>query len=173
MCAGFEGRGGSGDRLEGALRQEFGSRFPGEGMLRAWKVGAADLTGLEDVVVEIVRDLESDEYMEPGKFWEAGARLYEWCGQGNFVDLLVGRLAKWQRQGWRRIVDTEGFRLVRPWATVPRICSVLEGKGERGEFVAEMIVAGADAVGARLSPEYLEQLQRTRKSEAPSEKDSS
>ena len=173
VCAGFEGRGGSGDRLEDALTQEFGSRFPGEGMLRAWKGGAANLTGLEEVVVEIVQDLESDEYMEPGKFCEAGARLYEWCGQGNFVDLLVGRLAKWQRQGWRRIVDTEGFRLVRPWATVPRICSVLERKGERGEFVAEMIVAGSDAVGARLSPEYLEQLQRTRKSEAPSEKESS
>ena len=165
VCAGLEGRTGAMDRLKNALVQEFESRIPGECVLRAWRRGAADLNDLECVVVEIAQCLESDEYMDPERFWAAGARLYEWCSQSNFADLLMGRLAKWHRRGWTRIVGTEGYRLVRPWATVPKVCSVLESDRERGQFVAEMIVAGAGAVGEDLSAEYLALLEKSEQKE--------
>ena len=162
VCASVKGQKGGMDGLERALVREFEAGWPGERMCRAWRGRLEDLTDLECAVIDVIRDLESDEYMGPEQVWAAGARLYQWCGQGNFAGVLVVRLAEWQKKAWGRVVDVEGFRLVRPWVTVPKICSLLESGRDDGQFVTEMIVAGAEAVGARLTTQYLAQLQATR-----------
>jgi hypothetical protein len=109
------------------------------------------LSELEQAVAEIIGTLARGEHMVPYKFWEAGLRLFELINHSTFRQFVTARFADWLRAGWVRAIIQEAFRLCRPLQTIPTIEAVLADEGNDQRFIAKLLLATADAVGASLS----------------------
>ena len=147
--------------LNDALENEVSDSFPGRSVFEQLQ-GKGALEGeLERVVAEKISKCLENEILSPDEFWIAGLRFFEWANQSLFKNLLLPRLAAWQRKGWLRITREEKFRLSAPSLTVPRIEDVLNVPGDDARFLAGLILATVDAVGSSLGREYHEMLGRT------------
>ena len=155
--------------LENALDDQFTGPFPGKPVFDHWNEKSASLAELDQTVVTIIKALLQNEHLEPSYFWMAGLRVFEWINQSNFKLFLTLRLAAWLRAGWKRIVTEEVFRLSSPRQTVPPIKEVLKLAADDRSFVAKLLLAASEAVGARLGPAYRDNLKAiAEEAEAPS-----
>ena len=153
--------------LKTALEGQFSGPFPGKPVFDHWKEKSASLTELDQTVVSIIKALLRNEHVEPDAFWVAGLRFFEWINQSNFKPFLTSRLAAWLRDGWRRILTAEAFRLSSPRRTVPLIDEVLTIPADDRSFIAKLILATSEAVRASLGPAYRDFLKATAE-ESPS-----
>ena len=154
MCSVFSVRVGGISELEVALRERFAGRFPGESIFEYWNGNSVEISVLEKTVIDLVKRLSQLEYMEPLHLWTAGVRFFELSNGTILEKYLVGRIAAWQRAGWRRISATESFRLVRPRRTVPLIEEALRIPKNDGRFLATLLLTTSEAVGSSLAATY-------------------
>jgi len=154
----FASRTGSIKELETALNNQFMGPHPGQFVFYR-RNGKPDLLNeLDRIVLAIIKNLLRREYVEPKEFWIAGLRFFEWINHSDFKRVLTAHLAKWQRIGWRRILETESFRLSSPRQTVPQIKEFLTKSAEDHSFVAKLLLATSKAVDVSLSEAYRETL---------------
>ncbi len=155
--------------LEAALDTLFSGPFPGQSVFDHWNEKSASLAELDQTVVSIIKALLQNEHVEPYAFWVAGLRLFEWINQSNFKPFLTPRLAAWLRAGWKRILSAEAFRLSSPRQTVPLVEEVLTIPADDSSFIAKLLLAASEAVGARLGSAYRDNLKTmTEETSAPS-----
>ena len=154
MCSVFSVRAGGISELEVALRERFAGRFPGESIFEYWNGNSVEISVLEKTVIDLVKRLSQLEYMEPLDLWTAGVRFFELSNGTMLKKYLVGRIAAWQRAGWRRISATESFRLVRPRRTVPLIEEALRIPKNDRRFLANLLLTTSEAVGSSLGATY-------------------
>ena len=144
--------------LETALDNRFTGPFPGKTLFDDLN-GNANIHGESDKIAEsIIRALFRNDHLVPYSFWIAGLRIFEWINQSRFGDILVPKLAAWQRTEWRRILTTERFQLTRPMHTVPEIEDTLTISIDDRSFVARLLLTTSDAVGSSLAPDYQDAL---------------
>ena len=156
-------------KLETALEGQFSGPFPGQTVFDHWSAESALPEELDQKVVAIIKGLLQNEHVGPYAFWVTGLRFFEWTDQSYFKPFLMPRLAAWQRAGWERIVTREKFHLSSPRQTVPPIKEVLKLAADDRSFVAKLLLAASEAVGARLGPAYRDFLQAiAEEAEAPS-----
>jgi hypothetical protein len=144
--------------LESALRGAFAGAFPGQLVFDYWKGRSTSLSQFDQVIADGVQLLRQDEYMEPSQFWATGLRFFGRIDQSPFRSTLTPHLASWQRAGWKRIAATEAFRLYMPLQTVPLVEAALAVQGDDRRFLAGLLLATCDAVGARLGMGYRDRL---------------
>ncbi len=144
--------------LETALNSQITGPFPGQFVFHHRNGKPDSLNELDRIVLTIIKKLLRSEYMEPNDFWMAGLRFFEWINHSDFKRLLTAHLTNWQKSGWRRILETESFRLSRPRQTVPQIEEILTTSADDHSFVAKLLLATSEAVGASLGTAYRDML---------------
>jgi hypothetical protein len=158
MAAALKGETGSIAALEVRLAGEFGNEFPGSGLFKHWRGESASLSPLDKICADAIGRLREGEHIEPRRIWEIGLRLFEKIGQSNFKQSLTPIVAEWLRAKWRRVIAEESFRLSRPMMTVPEIEATLAREDNDASFVAALLLATSDAVGAPLGASYRDHL---------------
>lgn len=150
---------GSLAELQSELSKRFAAPFPGESVFEELHGGTNSRDELDKVISSITKALFQNDHLPPYRFWLAGLRLFQWISHSRFQGLLVPTLARWQVSGWTRILAKERFNLVRPIKTVPPIEAVLTTSEDDRGFVAKLLIATSDAVGAELQQEYRQMLE--------------
>ncbi|MEW6437414.1 MAG: hypothetical protein AB1508_09660 [Pseudomonadota bacterium] len=145
--------------LQETLDTELGEGFPGHLLFEYYNDGIEDIPQLARTVLDIIKLLNGRAYLEPLEFWMSGLRFFEQIIRSKFEPLLTRALAEWMAAGWRRIIDTETFRLITPTRTIPAVEAVLIDWTASKQFVARLTLAASAAVGARLNPAYRIQLE--------------
>ena len=146
-------------KLETALNSQITGPFPGH-FLFHHRNGKSDLLNeLDQIALTIINNLLRREHLKPEDFWMAGARFFEWINHSDFKHLLTAHLVNWQKSGWKRILETESFRLSRPRQTVPQIEEILTISADDQRFFEKLLLATSEAVGVSLSAAYRDTLQ--------------
>ena len=140
--------------LEIALGNRFTDPFPGKSVFYELDKSPNDLSGSVWTAEDCVRALLGNDYLHPKVFWMAVLRFFEWTGQSLFKDILMPKLAMWQRSGWERILANQRFMLFNPRQNVPSIEDALKISSDDRSSIARLILAASTAVESRLSPEY-------------------
>ena len=144
--------------LVSAIEGVFGAVYPGKALVGRWEGAHEGLSEMERQAILTIRGLMGRKYTEPIEFVKTGLYFFDWINVSPLKHVLWPRLAAWQVEGWRKIVASDRFRLVRPRYAVPVIEAALAGgDGGRG-FIARVLLTGCDAVGLALSTEYRERL---------------
>ena len=107
-------------QLEGAMRSQLTSPFPGKPVFDHWNGEASLPAGLDRIVVDIIKACLRNEHLKPDEFWMAGFCIFEWSNRSNFKLLLAKQIAAWLRSGWKRISTHELFRV---FQTAPEFAS--------------------------------------------------
>ena len=154
MCSVMSANPSGLSELEATLRREFKGKFPGESIFEYWNGNSVEISELEKTVVDLVKRLGHLKYIEPLNLWMAGVRFFELSNGTMLKRYLIGRIAAWQRAGWKRISTTENFRLVRPRWTVPLIEEVLSIPEDNDRFLAKLLLATSEAVDSSLGMNY-------------------
>ncbi len=150
LVAAIEGRAAAGQRLRPALDQQFARRFPGRLVLEQSMMSEDERISRGAAVIESCHRLMGQEHLTPYETWVAGLRFLEAGTQSQFRSLIGARVASWMRSCWEKIVQTESFRLARPSQTVPEIKAALRMPSDGEGFIATLLLATYEAVGARL-----------------------
>ncbi|MDE0332478.1 MAG: hypothetical protein OXL41_11475 [Nitrospinae bacterium] len=150
----FEGSVSSISELNYALSVAFSGSFPGHQVLEYWSGQNGELEELERTVIGLVKKNLEHEHIEPRDFFISGLKFFEWSNQSIYKDFLAMRISKWQRVGWRRILATQSFFLVRPRQYVPRIAEVLAIPSDDRKYLAKLFLVTAEAVRVSLGSEY-------------------
>ena len=158
MCCVFSAQSFEVVELEGALRDKFPNRIPGEVIFEYWNGNSVEIPALERIVIDLIKKLTQLEYIGPSDLWIAGVRFFEFGNGTMMKNHLVRRIAAWQRTGWRRITTTETFRLLRPRQTVPHISEALGAPEDNDSFLAKLLLTTSEAVGSSLGTKYREHL---------------
>ena len=137
-------------KLATSLADRFGASFPGKALFDHWAGNTGSLGQLDQRVLTVIKEILRAEHVKPDRFCLAGIILFQRIDQSNFKGFLTDQLATWQRSGWKRILNTESFRLLRPRHTVPRIEEVLKIPTNGRSFLAKLFLATAEAVGCPL-----------------------
>ena len=141
-----------------AVERVCGDVYPGKTLVGRWEGAHEGPSEMERQAILAIRGLMGRKYTEPIEFVKAGLYFFEWINVSPLKHVLWPRLAAWQVEGWRKIVASERFRLVRPRYAVPVIEEALAGgDGGRG-FIARVLLTGCDTVGLVLSTEYRERV---------------
>ncbi len=147
------------DELEALLTKRFGADFPGILAFGCCRKGIETGEALDDAVGIIVEDMLDDKAFDPRDIWHAGVRLLEKSRKSNFVQELIGVLAKWHRDRWGQIITQQLFNLTRPRATVPPIEDALRDDRNDQSFIAKLLIAATGAVDLGFDEAYGEHLQ--------------
>ena len=142
------------ESLEAKLIDEIGKGFPGSAIFALWREDTVSLNPLDNVAARAVGLLRDDPQIDPANVWGIGLRLFEKIDQSEFKEELTPVLAGWLRVRWNSIIANERFYLTNPMTTVPSVEAVLDTEHDDRSFVAALLLAAADAVGARLSSTY-------------------
>ncbi|MPZ09237.1 MAG: hypothetical protein GEU89_03375 [Kiloniellaceae bacterium] len=144
--------------LETAFGSEMESAQLSAAVFSHWHGRPSPLGQLDQLIVEIIKRTLGKQHIEPYEFWVIGLRFFERINYSHFKRLLTSYLARWQRAGWKRIITKESFRLSRPRETVPAINAVLAMPNDDQNFIAKLLLATSEAVGAPLGAEYVVKL---------------
>jgi hypothetical protein len=144
--------------LEQSLQGAFEGRYPGRAVFEHWRGAEVPLGALDTMIANGIALLRKGGHVEPNILWGIGLRAFEKIGQSGFRIQLVPVIATWLRAQWKRIVAEESFRLNRPLQTVPEIEGALTKSTDDEPFVASLLLATADAVGAPLGVAYRDRL---------------
>jgi hypothetical protein len=155
MGAVYAGLKGKMNELQSALRNAFGQTYPASALFSAEEPTSPNF---DQMIEAMLRRLDDPRHVEPLNFWMIGLRFFERNNQSNFGRDLEPLLAGWFRAGWARIVHDETFRLTRPLGTVPPINAVLANSDNDRAFIAALLLATSEAVGAPLAEAYAESL---------------
>ena len=136
------------------LDNRFTDPFPGKSVFDELNKCAKDTSISVWTFEECVRVLLGNEHLSPIVFWIVVLRFFEWTGQSLFKNILVPKLAIWQRSGWERILANQRFMLINPRQNVPSIEDALKTPSNDRSSIARLILATSNAVELRLSPEY-------------------
>ena len=124
------------------LVRDFPSGFPGRAVLDEWNGRQTALSEFDKATVTVTRTLLGGGHIVPSLYWTSGVCFLAWMRDSRFKDVLVTRLARWQRCEWQRIVAGEAFRLARPQHTVPAIDEALTVSTDDRRFVAKLLLVG-------------------------------
>lgn len=152
--------GGTGAMEE--LRVALEARFSGTALGETVRASISDestaesgeVSPLDKEVMSRIRQLSRVDHLPPGDFWTVGLRLFEWTWHSEFKSTLVRSLARWVRAGWERVLREESFRLLSPHASVPVVEEVLDAGANDEAFLAKILLASSEAVGAGLDESY-------------------
>lgn len=141
-------------KLRAALIDKFGQRFPGEEALRTQLLASTSLSELECTVIQAARIVLDDG--DPGIFevWSIGLRWFEWLDRSDYQNHLMPRLAKWLRITWTGLVENQLFRFWNPRRTARAVLETLQCAENDRSFIAALLLASCDAIGASLSVDY-------------------
>jgi len=142
------------DRLDVLLPERFGADFPGRAALDCCRKGSGTGEALDDAVGAFIKDMLHEKAFDPRDVWNAGLRLLEKSRKSNFVQELMGVLAKWHRDRWGQIITQQLFNLTRPRATVPPIEDALRDGRDDQSFIAALLIAATSAVDLELDETY-------------------
>ena len=142
------------EKLKAAMQRSLGDRVASGPTLILNDSTGHSLTELDSVVLHNARAILRGDYISPERIWIAGLRILEWSKGSEFGGILVSALSGWMRSEWSRIVEAEGFRLVRPWKTVPVVMDTLGISKNDRSFAAKLLLATAEAAGVLLSSGY-------------------
>jgi hypothetical protein len=137
--------------LQNALLNAFGESYPGNTLFSPEEPSSSNLNC---TIEKMLRRLDESRHIEPRDLWIIGLRFFEHNNQSGFRSELQPLLAEWLRAVWIRIVRDETFRLIRPLQTVPPINLVLTNPGNDRGFIAALLIAASESVGANLSVAY-------------------
>lgn len=161
MVAAMLGRKAWLQELKGALAGAVGGVYPGKVLIDGLD-GNRDLrSAWENEVVQTIRSVGSDTYIDPVSFAKAGLVFFEWSAKSAFGRVLRRRLSRWQADGWKKIMATERFRLMHPRYTVPRLTEVLAGEEDGQGFMARVLLSACEMVGLALGGEWKERLRQS------------
>jgi hypothetical protein len=110
----------------------------------------------EEVLVDSVMAFGVAAHPVPREYCLAGVRFLQQAQRSNFKTTMVAAIAEWQRHAWRRIVDSETFRLSRPQRTVPAIEHALSLPLNNESFLCSLLLATVDATEVALPREVRE-----------------
>ncbi len=158
IVAALKDEGGAIADLEGQLTGHFGNEFPGSALFKYWYRKPISLGQLNEICAKTIQLLRAGEHIEPKKLWEMGLRLFEKASQSILKLSTTLVVAGWLRAQWTRVVAQERFRLLQPRVTVPAIEAALANENNDASFVAALLLATSDAVGAPLTMAYRDQL---------------
>jgi hypothetical protein len=147
------------EKLEASLTARFGKDFPGSVALGCCLLGTEAGDPLDTTAGAFIKDMLEAKAFDPRDIWNAGLRLLEKARQSNFVQELIGLLAKWHRDRWTQIITQQLFNVTRPRATVPPIEEVLSDKTNDQCFIACLLIAATGAVDLELDEAYRAHLQ--------------
>lgn len=142
-------------KMKESMSRRFGRRFP-------------NLLRFDDWQAMKVEDEIQNVRLQPYGYLRVGFLLLVVMqslnlGRGlNLGRVLVNRMANWQRNYWKHIVADRAFMLSQPRRTVPRIQEILSKDLDNEKFLAGILLAASEAIGARLRPkdrDFLEQIQ--------------
>ena len=154
VCSVLSGQPAQLSKLDAALRKKFANGFPGESIFAYWNGDSVEISALERMVVDLAKKHAQSEFIKPLDLWMMGIRFFEFSADTIFKDFLVGRIASWQRDGWRRILTKETFRLLTPRQTVPRIEEALRIPENNARFLAKLLLTTSEAAGSSLGTAY-------------------
>ncbi len=147
------------EKFEASLSARFGAAFPGSAALGCCLRGTETGDPLDSAAGGFIKDMLEAKAFDPRDIWNAGLRLLEKVRQSNFVQELIGPLAKWHRDRWTHIITQQLFNVTRPRATVPPIEEVLSDKTNDQCFIACLLIAATGAVDLELDETYRAHLQ--------------
>jgi hypothetical protein len=147
------------DHLADSLSERFGADFPGIAALSCCRRGTQTGEALDEAVGAFIKDMLNEKAFDPRDVWNAGLRLLEKARKSNFVQELIGALAKWHRDRWGQIITQQLFNLTRPRATVPPIEDALRDDRNDQSFIASLLIAATGAVDLELDEAYGAHLQ--------------
>jgi hypothetical protein len=147
------------EKLETSLSARFGAAFPGSAALGCCLRGSETGDPLDTAVGAFIKDMLEAKAFDPRDIWNAGLRLLEKARQSNFVQELIGVLAKWHRDRWTHIITQQLFNVTRPRATVPPIEEVLSDDRNDQCFIACLLIAATGAVDLEFDEAYRAHLQ--------------
>ena len=154
--------GGTGaiDQLRAALRQKFGESHLGSSLFDKLDAAGADGKDLESELTSILGGFIAAEHPSPDFIFRAGIRLVAWIAESHFKSTLIPHLKPWLIAHWGRILQAQRFLLYSPATTTPPIVDALRSELEGEPFAANLSLVTAVAVGARLSAELRQDLER-------------
>jgi len=158
ICSAIAGRSDAMAGLEAALESRFPGPFPGNMLLEYWKGNTTEIADWHQYAADAIKTISRLEYVEPGAFFQAGLHFLFWIKSSLFHDLLMPRLAAWQRGGWVRIAAKEKFRLLMPTRNAPRIEAILNSPGNDQQFVANLLLVASEALAMKLPVNYRNRL---------------
>ncbi len=147
------------EKLEGLLSERFGADFPGAPVFACCRRGVETEDPLDSAVGLFIKDMLASKAFDPRDIWNSGLRLLEKVRKSNFVQELIGALAKWHRDRWSQIITQQLFNLTRPRATVPAIEEVLKDDRNDQSFIACLLISATGAVDLELDEAYGAHLQ--------------
>lgn len=144
--------------LKALLDRQFQGLFPGSVVFDHLNASSTTLMEWDQQAANAARMVLQREHMEPSDLCLAGAHLFEWIDHSDFKNPLTAHLALWLRPVWKRVTTEQAFRLSTPTRTVPLILEILAIPENDRRFVAKLLIATAEAVGARLPTTYRNRL---------------
>ena len=159
ICSSLENQPEAMAHLKSTMENHLADPFPGKSAFGDWVENPASPTDLEQTVISIAKMLLKNEHVTPRNFCVAGLRLFEWAPYSNFQNLLISRLAVWQRSGWERILTNETFRLSTPRQTMPLIREALEIPENNKSFLAKLFLVTSGVVQIPLDQKYQDNLE--------------
>jgi hypothetical protein len=159
IAAALQSNGAIVDRLGALLTERFGANFPGSLAFGSCRNGSETGEALDDAVGIIIKNMLDEKALDPRDVWNAGLRLLEKSRKSNFVQELIGALAKWHRDRWGQIITQQLFNLTRPRATVPPVEDALRDDRNDQSFVANLLIAATGAVDLEFDEAYGAHLQ--------------
>jgi hypothetical protein len=159
IAAALHANGAAADRLGALLTERFGADFPGRLAFGCCCKGIETGEALDDAVGIIIKHMLDGKALDPRDVWNAGLRLLEKSRKSNFVQELIGALAKWHRDRWGQIITQQLFNLTRPRATVPPVEDALRDDRNDQSFIANLLIAATGAVDLEFDEAYGAHLQ--------------
>ena len=156
----LKGADGTIEQLRDCLRKELGESHLGKSLFENKDTANTEGNDLDNEVAELLRNSLLAEDPSPNLIFRAGLRLLIWIAQSPFKAVLISHLKPWLRGHWGRILQSQRFLLYSPATTTPPITEVLRSELEDEPFAARLTLVGAAAVGARLSGELRQDLER-------------
>ena len=141
-------------KLEEEMSNAFGDKIPGGVVFAYWKGCDVELSPLDKSAADAIASLRAEEQVDPRELWEIELRLFEKINKSTFKTTLTALIAAWMREYWQKVIAKARFRLKHPMITVPVIEAALTQSKNDAAFVASLLLASANAVGATLSDTY-------------------
>ena len=132
--------------LAQAMTSRVGRSFPGKLMLDHWNEGSVLSRELDQIAMNAINSLRT-KYPQSEVFWIAGMSFLLWIRESHFGNMLMARLAAWQRDVWKRIAAAESFKFMNPWKTLPDVERALSLRLDDERFVASILLSISPAIG--------------------------
>ncbi|WP_395665803.1 hypothetical protein [Methylocella sp.] len=146
------------DKVEAALREQYGDDFPGAFALKYFRAKNDNPETLEDHVGQAGKKMLEGDIPPPPlrakENWSAGLRFFEKARSSNFVHEVMFPLAVWTREKWTETQDKGVAFMAHIEDNLPILREALEDPRNDQPFIANLLLKAAPAVDMELDEEY-------------------